>query len=274
MDTGKQKITRFFRKLSPMDQIDEGNISEKLLYSVIGFLPVSDFVDNAILISNLAYHFGTQNMNVCVVDFKVFNPNLYLYVDAPAGKRGSGLLSVLKSDKVDYRDEIVRTKYDGVFLMGPSPDDLIEEYLDFKFDSIERVITGLKNMFDLVLIDIPNNPPLEFCMGAMNNCHIGFMTVSERMEAVSNVVKILNFAGSIGISTAKFTNVILVNRQDVEIDLDVFSKLNMRIIGDLPLVKGAITDVFEGKIYLKDNPRVNKSFREELNRIAEYIVKQ
>lgn len=81
----------------------------------------------------------------------------------------------MKSDKVDFRDELQQTKYDKLFLLTPSPQDLMEEYFDFEFENIERVITTLKQMFDIVLIDIPNNPPLEFCLGAMKYCHIGFL---------------------------------------------------------------------------------------------------
>ena len=50
----------------------------------------------------------------------------------------------------------------------------MEEYFDFEFENVERVINTLKSIFDVVLIDIPNNPPLEFCLGAVKYCHMGF----------------------------------------------------------------------------------------------------
>jgi len=42
----------------------------------------------------------------------------------------------------------------------------MEDYFDFQLDDVDRVITTLKETFDFVLIDIPNNPPLEFCISS------------------------------------------------------------------------------------------------------------
>lgn len=82
---------------------------------------------------------------------------------------------MLKSDKVDFREEIQATKYERLYVLSPSPHDLLEEYFDFEFEHLERVIDTLKGMFDIILLDIPNNPPLEFCLGAMKSSHVGFL---------------------------------------------------------------------------------------------------
>lgn len=246
----------------------------KLIYSVVGFIPACDMVDNALIISNLGYLLAQKGLNTCIVDLKVFNPNIYHYLDVKPSKRGHGLIRVLKSDKVDFREEIQATKYERLYVLSPSPHDLLEEYFDFEFDHLERVIDTLKGMFDIILLDIPNNPPLEFCLGAMKYSHVGFFTATERIEAPSNMVRMLDFASSVGISTAKFTSVILMNIQDINYDYKGFKEFGFNIVASLPLIKAAYAYSLEGKLYVRDNPLVNKYFLREVRRLADILGNQ
>ncbi|MDD2234875.1 MAG: ATPase [Desulfitobacteriaceae bacterium] len=267
-----KRLDSVLKKISPMELLGAEMHYNKLIYSVVGFIPACDMVDNAFLISNLGCLLSEKGLNTCILDFKVFNPNIYHFLDVTPNKRANGLIKVLKSDKIDFRGEILSTKYDRLFLLSPSPQDLMEEYFDFEFENIERVIATLKQMFDLVLIDIPNNPPLEFCLGAMKYCHVGFLTATERIEAASNMAKLLDFAVSTGISTAKFTSVILMNLLDIGFDYKVFNDAGFNVVAALPMIKAATERALEGKLYVKDNPLINKYFLQEIQRLADLLA--
>jgi cellulose biosynthesis protein BcsQ len=273
MDRGEErKLGSILNKISPSDLVGAELQDSKLMYSVIGFLPSSDFVDNALLLSNLGYVLAKKGLNTCILDLKVFYPNAYHFLDVPPQKRSRGLIKVLKSDKIDFREEIQSTKYERLYLLSPSPLDLFEEYYDFEFSHLERVISTLKHAFDVVLIDIPNNPPLEFCLAAMKYCHIGFFTASERVEAVSNMVKLLDYAASVGISTAKFTSVVFLNLLDLGYDFKTLEQSGFKIVAALPFDKAAYSMALEGRLYVKDNPLINKYFKRELQRLAALIA--
>ncbi len=275
MDRKQEKrIGGVLQKISPKDLIGAEMQDNKLIYSIIGFIPACDFVDNALLVSNLGYLLSQKGLNTCVVDLKVFYPNLYQVLDVKPNKRASGLIKVLKSDKVDFREEILNTRYERLYLLSPSPQDLMEEYFDFEFTHLEHVLTTLKSMFDIVLLDIPNIPPLEFCLGAMKFSHIGFFTASERIEASNNMVKLLDFAASVGISTAKFTSVIMMNLQELNYDFNALKDLGFKIVAALPLVKAASAYSLEGRMYSRDNPLVNKYFLKEMKRLADILANQ
>lgn len=267
-------LDQVLHKISPKEYMGSEFQESKLIYSVIGFIQACDMVDNALVISNLGYLLAQKGLNTCVLDLKVFNPNLYHYLDAKPNKKGGGLIRVLKSDKVDFREEIQATKYEKLYLLSPSPHDLIEEYLDFEFDHLEHVINTLKSMFDIVLVDIPNNPPLEFCLGAMKFSHIGFFTATERIEATSNMIRLLDFASSVGISTAKFTSVILMNIQDINYDHKAINEFGLKIIAALPYVKAAYAYSLEGKLYVRDNPLINRYFLKQMRRLTDILCNQ
>lgn len=262
MDRGKQRetIADILDKITPKASLGIDNNLNKIIYNVIGFMPITDFADNGLLLSNLGYLIAKEKLNTCIVDFKVFYPNIYQYLDVEPNEKGQGLLSVLKNDKEDIRKQIITTKYKSLYLLSPSPYDLIEEYLEFKLDTIKRVITELKDMFDIVLIDIPNNPPLEFCIGSMKYIHRGFFTSAQRTENTINMLKLMDFAKSIGITTAKFNNVIFLNIQDIQYDYNPITQMGFNVVAKLPLVKNAISDYLMGSLYIKDSGLIDKAY--------------
>jgi len=268
------RIGSILSKTTPREMLDLDVQGSQLMYSVFGFVPATDCTDNAILLSNLGYALSQQGYNVCLLDFKVFSPNIYLYLDIPHNPKGHGLLTVLKDDKADLREQTNQTKYEGLYLLSPSPQDLMEEYFDFEVEQVTFVIESLKKAFDIVLIDIPYNPAHEFCIAAMKHVHIGFFTAAERVDALSSITRLMDFADSIGISVKKFANVIFTNLQHVKFDYSSLEKLKLYIVACLPMVKGAITDALEGKIYLKDNPVVNSEYRKGMSEIVDAILLQ
>lgn len=52
---GKNRLSSIISKISSKELIGSELQENKLIYSVIGFLPSCDFVDNSLLISNLGY---------------------------------------------------------------------------------------------------------------------------------------------------------------------------------------------------------------------------
>ena len=270
----KESINEIFERISPKRDFYDDRHMNLLLNGIAGFMPATDGTDNAMLISNIAYIFAQSGFNTCVVDLKVFYPNLYNYLDVAPNKKSRGLLNVLKSDKIDIRNEINLTKYEKIYLLSPSPQDLMEEYFDFELSDVKSLLTRLKSIFDVVLVDIPNIPPLEFCIGAIENCSIGFFTASERLDAVNNMIRALDFASTLGVSTAKFANVIFMNVQHGEYDFSVVKNMKFNIVAQLPAIKATITDSYEGKLYIRDNTLVNKNFSDQLESIVQLIVSQ
>jgi len=268
------RLGELINKTTPREQLDLDVQGSRLMFNVFGFIPATDCTDNAILLSNLGYALSQQGYNVCLLDFKVFQPNIYLYLDIPHNPRGRGLLNVLKDDRADLREQVNQTKYDRLYLLSPSPQDLMEEYFDFEMEQVAFVIESLKKSFDIVMIDIPYIPALEFCLAAMKQSHIGFFTASERVDALSGITRLLDFADSLGMGVRKFTNVIFTNLRHVKFDFNSLEKLRFNIVACLPMVKGAVTDALDGKLYLKDNTLVNSEYRKGLGEIVNAILMQ
>lgn len=274
MDRSEREIglRGFLNKITPQEKTKLQKQDTDILYKMIGFVEASDFVDNGAIITNIGYLCGEKEINTCIVDFKVFYPTLYNYLDVEHNEKGKGLLTVLRDDKVDIRENINVTKYKQLYLLSPSPYDLIEEYLDFKMSTIKRLLEELKEMFDLVLIDIPNNPPLEFCLAAMKYVHRGFITVSERIESIDNVIKLLEFSSSVGISTAKFTNLIYANLLDLNYDYGALKETNLKVVAKIPMVRAVTEGYLKGDLYIKDSAIIDKRYMKGIQDVVNIIT--
>lgn len=268
----KLSVGKLLERLSPTDRIYEELESRKILDNVIGFIPFSDSTDTSILITNIAALLAKKGLNTCILDAKVFYPSIYKLLDCEANTKGQGLIKVLRSDKVDLREEVNETKFKNLYILSSSPLDAIEEYFDFEMDDIERVINMLKDMFDMVLIDIPNIPPLEFCIASIKNCNVGFSVWSERVECPQNMNRFFEYIGSLGVGTSKFSNIIINNQHGFEYDKSIISEMNMRLIAEFPFVPAAINFSLEGKIYTVDGALMDKRYKLSIDRLVDLLT--
>ena len=251
-----------------LEKISRDYESRKPRISVAAFIPTCDFVENGQIICNLAYSLAKHEINVCVVDFKVFYPNMYNWLNVSPNKKGEGLMRILKNYRNDIKSVITPTSEKNLFLLSPSPYDSIESYYSFEFRHIEAAINVLRENFDVLLIDVPNNPPLEFCLGAMMNCTQGFFTAAERTDVLANMIKLLKHASSIGISAAKFLEVIFTNAMGTNFDYSALKASNFTVTAQLPFIKEAWESPLSGKLYFRDAQLVNKTYANEMQKLV------
>ena len=82
----------------------------------------------------------------------------------------------------------------------------------------------------------------------------------------------MDYSAALGIGTAKFANAVFMNLQDCGFDYDIIKKMRVQIVAQLPLIKSATANSFEGMIYIKDSALVNQYFSDQLENIARAIV--
>lgn len=250
---------------------------------VAGFIAASEFAEAGEIIANLAYTLSGSGIVVCVVDFKVFYPNLCDWMGGvAANKKGTGLIQLLNSDRTEVRSAVQETDDRNIFVLSPSPNDDIEDYFNFSIDDIGRIIAALKETFDIVLIDIPNNPGLEFCVGALMNCQKGFFVAAERVDASRNIAKLMDFICKITSNAKSFNSLILTKHQGLLYDVGALTDtmmgddtdgVKLRIIAAVPLSREAQQCALDGQVYIRDGSLVNRSLAKAGKRYAGEITK-
>ena len=259
-------------KNNVLDKISREYEVRKARINVATFIPACEFVENSQVITNLGYILANNDLHVCLVDFKVFYPNLFYWLNVDPNKKGEGLMRLLRNYRNDIKTVVTPTSEKNLFLLSPSPYDSMESYYSFEFRHIEAVINILSECFDVVLIDVPNNPPIEFCLGAMMNCMQGFFTASERIDVLANIVKLIHHARSLGISEGKFLEIVFMNTFNTTFDYSALKKNNFTITARLPFVKEAWESPLEGKLYMRDAELANKLYVGEMQKLADRFL--
>lgn len=268
---GKLNLIDELSKLSPVNKIYEELENESEVENVVGFLPCGDYTDCAHHILNIGTYLAMQEKNVCIVDAQVFYPCIYRLLDTPLEQKGRGVLKLLRDDRVDIREEIKKTSIDNLYLVSASPFDAMEDYFDIDESAIERMFTSLKEVFDIVLVNIPNNPPLEFCYVTVKTMSVGFLMWSQRQECPVNTKRLFHFLNSIGISTAKLGNVIYCNSGDVSFDISVVNNMGLKLIANFPYVSQVFDLALEGKVYIRDATFLDKRYKNALMQLGRVL---
>lgn len=273
MDIGKKiRIKEQLARLSPRETAFHELDRQKILENIIGFISTGDSTDISLMISNLGILLSQKGFSTCILDAKVFYPNIYKLLDCKPNPRGRGLLKSVRSDRVDLRDEIIKTRYDNLYILSASPLDAMEDFFDTGESEVERVINTLKDMFDLVLIDIPNLPPLEFCYTSMKSSNLGFVVWSERIDCPQNTSRLFQFMSSIGIGIARFANVVMTNRTGCNYDEEIINDMNLRLMAEFPFIPAVVDCSFEGKAYLAESVFMDNRFKKAMERLADIIL--
>jgi septum formation inhibitor-activating ATPase MinD len=276
-------------KESLLDRIAVDTGYDKPKGIAAGFVPACDFIETCELVANLAYVLSQRGVVVCVVDFKVFYPNLFDWLGgACADKKGDGLIRLLNSDRTEVKSVAKPTDDPNVFLVSPSPNDDIEDYFNYSIDDVGRIIGILKQTFDVVLIDIPNNPALEFCAGALMHCQKGFFVASERIDASRNIQKLMEFAFSFTNNARSFNNVILGRYQRLIYDDGLLTEtrlggakdgVRLRMVARIPYSRDAQQCALDGKVFIRDGTftsrklaKDGKIYSGEMENIANMIL--
>jgi cellulose biosynthesis protein BcsQ len=229
---------------------------------VAGFIPACDFIETSEMVANLAYVLSERGVVVCVVDFKVFYPNMFDWLGGVgADKKGDGLIRLLNSDRIEVKSIARATDDQNVFLVSPSPNDDIEDYFNYSVEDVGRIIGILKEAFDVVLIDIPNNPALEFCVGALMHCQRGFFVASERIDASRNIQKLMEFAFTFTDNVRSFNSIIMARYQGLIFDDSQLTDtrlggakdgVKLRMAARVPYSRDAQQCALDGKVYVRD----------------------
>jgi hypothetical protein len=274
LDRGKKiNLIDELSKLSPIEKIYEELEKEKLIENMVGFIPCGNSTDTSAHIVNLAVYIASKGKNVLIVDANVFYPSIYKLMDIELPERGKGILRILKDDRMDIREEIQKTSLENIFLISASPLDPMEEYFDLEEQEVERFFSSVKEVFDIVLVEIPNIPPLEFFYAGIKSLSVGFLMWSQRLECPVNTKRMMYFLNSIGVSTSKIGNVVFCNTEAMGFDMGVVKNMGLRFVADLPMVPQVYSMALEGKIYMKDCVFMDKRYKSAIEIVGNIVIR-
>jgi len=266
----KEKIKK---RVEEIEDSYERKVNEEFIIdNACGFIGAKGGVGTSNILINTALEVVKKGKTVCIVDFDVFYPSICRGLDVDMPKKGRGLLRLLTGEAPDNRNEFVKTKINDLFVVSRSEDDNFEDFFDFDDKEIKRTINMLKSVFDIVLIDIPNSPPLAFCYSAVANMDKGFIIWDDSIDCLQNTIDLMHFMLNIGINSGKMNRVILNKRTDTPYPYESVKATDCELVSEIPYIRDFQTYVNRGEPYIEYGTTVDKRFIENINVLVSLIL--
>lgn len=210
-------------------------VSEQLLYDkVIGFKGVVNGCGNSTLVQNVAIALSNStNYSICVVDANYIAPTMYpMLVNSPDSKR---------KDFLDYDGDltelVINTNFRNVYLLSMYNRGILD-MLSAKDSEItaEKLIGALKSYYDIVLIDL-SNEPTNISTHMAIKCNKIYNIADQSLKSIYNLRKSLNTMSTLAVPVAK-SNKIILNKMVPDVlsnTSKVVEESGLKIIGQIPL---------------------------------------
>lgn len=257
-------LDKFFKGLSVDESVKEQIQSELIMDNVIGLMSINGGSGASTIAANTAHILSKYNLVegksdtltdlvICVVDMNVFNPVQYQLLSVEGQEKGKGLLDALISGPGHVPENLIRVS-NTLSLLSASPFDDIYEYYDTTSESISQVIDYLKDHFDIVIIDIPNNPPSPFCYETLKWCNKVFAIWNEHVTIYQHTKRLIDFFNSIKIRN-KITHVIFNKKTRTPLTADrideLVKKLGLKLLTIIPYSQDLVNDSLNGTLYIE-----------------------
>lgn len=225
-------LAQFLGKISG----NEGfKASKQLLFDkVIGFKGLSGGVGTSTIVQSLAIALSeNSNYSICVVDSSFLNPTIYpMLVDN---------VNPTHTDYLEFNGDIsvvgVRSKHRNITIFSLANRTIVD-LLSSKDNEVVvgNLIGTLKSYFDVILIDL-SNEPTNITTAFAIKCNTIVTVGDQSLRCLYNLRRTLNTMMTLAIPKAK-ANKVIINKIVPGINADpsqVFSEAGMTVIGKIPL---------------------------------------
>lgn len=216
----------------------EREVSEQLLFDkVIGFRGIVDGVGCSTIVQNVAVALSdTTRYKIAVVDTSMLYPCMAemlkcdtsdIKFDISDYGRGTDLGKVALDSK--YNNVSVFTFHNRTVL------DMVSVTEDLKL--FDKLIDELKNFYDVILIDL-SQEPTNFATEAAIKCNKIFLVSDLSIRCTSNIVNSVNYLATLGVSMSKCKRMIINKDTNIVSGIkSVLSVLGIDIFARIPMSK-------------------------------------
>lgn len=257
-------LNKFFKSLSVDEKIKDEIQSEMIIDNVVGFMSMTGGAGSSTIVANIAHILSNYNLMkkkkesltdlvICVVDLNVINPIQYQLLGQEEPEKEFGLHNIFVSGPTKISSNMLRVS-NTLSVVTASPNDDIYEYFDTTARNVSDMIEYLKDHFDIVILDIPNQPASPLCYEAIKMCSKVFVIWDESINIFRNTERLIDFFNKIKIRN-KISHVIFNKKTKTPLDIEhieeLVKKLGLKLLGIIPYSQNIVNDSLSGKLYME-----------------------
>jgi len=263
-----------FRSVKTKSELMEEASRKVILNNVVAFSALGEGVKVDHIITDILYTILSQKeekISIGVIDLNIKFPSLYKFLLKDVGNKALDILRekalghYIKEDTKDFRDVIIETKYEDVFLVTP---DLYNE-THFDYANLEHPLylnnlySKIKNSFDLVIMKLPFDmysiPDLYFG----SKVDYGYWVLDNDPQSLAILNKTINFANHvIGDNYSPYSKLILESSYNIEeSEFKKIKDLQIEDIYILPEMNNEMKRLYYGKKIILESGGTKKYYK-------------
>jgi len=239
----KKSAESVIRTISGVDN----RTTKKVLNNVISFMSSAGGAGASTLVATVAEKMKKRGYKVIIIDLNIMYPSQQIYLGIEP-KAKSDLLSYL-TGRNNLGASIIEKN--GISLMIGLNQTIAEYIISDNRESskmMEEAINRLSRLYDVVLIDAPNQIDYDIVNTALYKSDSIYMVMDDGVQSLLNIPKIINNFELTGIHTKKIKYV--MNKRTsfhyVQSNLDQF---NIKLCSVIPFETGVLESGLRGELF-------------------------
>jgi len=268
------KISDATNKLIKQLSGKEHRGKKKVIDNIISFIGASGGTGTSTIVANVAQNLVDKNFSVLVIDANICYPAQHIFFRVKQEINKKDLVSFLTGkntigESIEYRGEL------GVLV---SNNRNLRDYIhcDSKIVSqnIADCLDRVASLFDLVLIDCPNNISHDLVNTILYKSDAIYCVWDEGISCVANFERLRINLRLLGIDVNKI-RVILNKKTNIYYRESVFKSLKAELVEVLPFDTAIIESGLMAEVFIKKGESTSKNAKEfvkGINRLTNKLV--
>lgn len=229
----------------------EATQQRKLIDNILLFTNASGGTGVTTLVQNIAQVCKSKNLRTLVIDLHLLYPMQdSIFGIEPMMERPD--LTGYLLGKNDLRKAIINDgNFSILFSNNRTLMDSINCEEDTPVQNYVNMIDTLRKMYDIVLIDCPNDIDHTLINTAMYGCDHIYMVWDEGLPSILNTEKVRRALASTGVDQYTKLSVILNKRTDVTYSDYPFNRLNIELDQILPFDPAVIESQLKNQVFVE-----------------------
>jgi len=260
----KKSAESVIRTISGVDN----RTTKKVLNNVISFMSSAGGAGASTLVATVAEKMKKRGYKVIIIDLNIMYPSQQIYLGIEP-KAKSDLLSYL-TGRNNLGASIIEKN--GISLMIGLNQTIAEYIISDNRESskmMEEAINRLSRLYDVVLIDAPNQIDYDIVNTALYKSDSIYMIMDDGVQSLLNIPKIINNFELTGIHTKKIKYV--MNKRTsfhyVQSNLDQF---NIELCSVIPFETGVLESGLRGELFTVHGVSTGKTSQDYVKAIEAF----
>lgn len=252
-------------------------IKSSLIDNYIVFTNASGGTGASTLVCNVAYKAATKGLKVIVIDLNILCPVQHAYLNIKQSvEEKDDLVSFLlgKSQMGDCIDN--EHIYNIMYANNRNLADLINCDAETAIINFNEMITKLRKLYDLIIVDCPMQIDNMLCNNVLYGCDTIYTVWDEGLSSISNTDRLRRNMSFCGIDSYTKMHIILNKKTHINYNMYPFKKLNLELIETLPFDTSIIESSLKAQIFCEKGASKSataKEFEFAIDRLTQKILR-